>query len=1398
MSKPSSPQGSEDKRWANALRFLEQIDEHDATGPTPPTQLFGEEIDEEVELPSLGELLGKLDEALGEDGIDDLFGAVTTAAPAPPAPAPPAPAPPVSAPPAPAPPHAVHVLDPAGFFAEIPKAPLIAPPDPAAPPVPALAPQLGTNTVAPTVTPVALGDTLLTPAPVPDPDAGIAATLEIGDDAIDSALDTLDELGSSDDAIGFDGDDSGGGDSGDDDSGDDEIAFDDDSLDEDDDLIAVEDRPGAAGSPEPPVVPAISPPPDTRESADEEVHGYYVQDRTGRVIGPLPEDLVATLLLGNKLEGDEKIRTRSTDPWQELESVSEFAAALKVRQPTKGQRAGVAKPEFSVQLDVWGVAPLFLHIARRQLTGWLKVTRGEQNKVVSFLMGRPTNARSNNPEEFFCALLLADGRISEDHVERALKLSKEMAIPVGNALVSLGAISAKLIPEVLKDQARTRVRNLFRWSSGLARFDIDSVAGRDDDLLQIDARELVREMAADLGPRDFTLILGDQDTRVKIGELGKDALDDLEQEIVGVLQLAGAGDGLVLGLLLEDLESRGTSARKSQQALCCLRAMGVLQVPKTASGTLREWRQRLWHANLYDVLQLTNEATVGELRSRLGELRRELREQTTDFDPDDPGLIELQQRLDEIYAQIGDPLERHIMARAHFMGVDCSDEAVRNVLTAEYLEPALRKGLAKRRFAEVLPLAERFLELAPRNHTAAAYLGTARFFTLQDPAKRREVLEALAVRAAEFPQSVELQLAVAETAHEAGHREQALRALENAELIAAGDRRVDLLKKQLGSTQERAQQAGTEGSDLVLILAAEGRFHTLEMLVDPTGLPRVSLPWSRQINFNHYVQQALANAQRARTVMVDFETFKGRGISLCDLIVADKVKRDSQLPRLLAIGARDETVPEEAVLRVGCDAYLPRPLDKAVLYETLKQLGAWHFRRTRRADVRLRVSWTHPDGSRCDGRTFSLSDGGISFASEQPIPVGKNVPLELHLKGDERPATVTCWFQVIRTQPLSTDEARFTAFVAGRYLNLPEGDLEKVREAIRLAQQEAFEKSFGKELSAELDGTVVKDFDSHLVGQWFTYLINPALFGSPPPAAEIDADQLRRHVGKLLPHEEVLFSVHDPDERPNRVQLWLRAWAAFRAVVVHLRGEAPNPQVATSSERRDFVEAVQSVLEMADHSLARWADFQQAHTDAASLQNQHSLLLALEEIMALRGIYNELRQEDDPEYFAALESARDYFRDPEFNDYLVRYEKRKQFVSRKQELDKQLQVSDLTAPIKAFRKVGFALLAVVAISFGVASYQLASRTRNTLVEADDTALLSAALVAGYYSKGKDTRVFFGAVSPGLWSVMERSRRQETAEEIQLALRERTVMAGVITCEERMVIQIENFKVSFVE
>ncbi len=111
-------------------------------------------------------------------------------------------------------------------------------------------------------------------------------------------------------------------------------------------------------------------------------------------------------------------------------------------------------------------ARILARLHRSRTTGRLHVQQTDVEKSIFFRDGEPILVNSNKQEELLGSFLIKKDKITQDQLEQGLARLSEWGGRLGDALVAIGAIPAHDIFQLLAEQMREKLLDIFNWTSG--------------------------------------------------------------------------------------------------------------------------------------------------------------------------------------------------------------------------------------------------------------------------------------------------------------------------------------------------------------------------------------------------------------------------------------------------------------------------------------------------------------------------------------------------------------------------------------------------------------------------------------------------------------------------------------------------------------------------------------------------------------------------------------------------------------------------------------------------------------------------------------------------------------------------------------------------------------------
>jgi Domain of unknown function (DUF4388) len=134
---------------------------------------------------------------------------------------------------------------------------------------------------------------------------------------------------------------------------------------------------------------------------------------------------------------------------------------------------------------------LIQFLASNRKTGRLTLSRRDGHGVILLRLGRILYAASNSVRETLGHLLVARGLISESTLMEALEHQHwgQEGKRLGEILIEMGKLEEAALEDVMKDQTRAVIQELFGWTAGFFKFESLDIPDRGD--VEVDARDFL-------------------------------------------------------------------------------------------------------------------------------------------------------------------------------------------------------------------------------------------------------------------------------------------------------------------------------------------------------------------------------------------------------------------------------------------------------------------------------------------------------------------------------------------------------------------------------------------------------------------------------------------------------------------------------------------------------------------------------------------------------------------------------------------------------------------------------------------------------------------------------------------------------------------------------------------
>jgi uncharacterized protein DUF4388/tetratricopeptide repeat protein len=177
-------------------------------------------------------------------------------------------------------------------------------------------------------------------------------------------------------------------------------------------------------------------------------------------------------------------------------------------------------------------------LSQSKKSGTLEIATGNVEKKIFFKDGRILSSASNKPEEHLGHFLVGHGLLSEEQLNRAIKLQEKSRMMLGMILVSEGVLAEEDLTRTLRLKAEESIYDIFSWDQGDFRFVDDVLPDNAMVPMQMDVTGIVMEgiQRVDEWRRVRRVIPHEQIVPVGMIELSNvPDLEPYEQRVLGLI-----------------------------------------------------------------------------------------------------------------------------------------------------------------------------------------------------------------------------------------------------------------------------------------------------------------------------------------------------------------------------------------------------------------------------------------------------------------------------------------------------------------------------------------------------------------------------------------------------------------------------------------------------------------------------------------------------------------------------------------------------------------------------------------------------------------------------------------------------------------------------------------------
>ena len=144
-------------------------------------------------------------------------------------------------------------------------------------------------------------------------------------------------------------------------------------------------------------------------------------------------------------------------------------------------------------LQTMQLEELLQWLSQSKKNGTLEIVHGKVEKKIFFKEGRILSSASNKPEEHLGHFLVSHGLITEEQLDRAVKMQKSSRMMLGMILVKEGALAEEDLTRMLRLKAEESIYDVFAWAEGDFRFVDDALPDGAMVPMRVDVTGIVME-----------------------------------------------------------------------------------------------------------------------------------------------------------------------------------------------------------------------------------------------------------------------------------------------------------------------------------------------------------------------------------------------------------------------------------------------------------------------------------------------------------------------------------------------------------------------------------------------------------------------------------------------------------------------------------------------------------------------------------------------------------------------------------------------------------------------------------------------------------------------------------------------------------------------------------------
>jgi eukaryotic-like serine/threonine-protein kinase len=195
---------------------------------------------------------------------------------------------------------------------------------------------------------------------------------------------------------------------------------------------------------------------------------YWVRQPGSKPSGPVVMEQLNEMISSGLLTPDSEVLREGQD-WKRIQDVPELSCQL-TKLPTPEESDPNAAADYQGLISEVSFPKLFYRLAIAKGDGRLVLSKGAIKKEIYLRQGMPEFVKSNIPAERLGEYLVERKIITEAQRDEAVKMMSAYSGRLGDTLVAMSLMQLHELAEVLAEQVREKILEVFSWSTGAYRF----------------------------------------------------------------------------------------------------------------------------------------------------------------------------------------------------------------------------------------------------------------------------------------------------------------------------------------------------------------------------------------------------------------------------------------------------------------------------------------------------------------------------------------------------------------------------------------------------------------------------------------------------------------------------------------------------------------------------------------------------------------------------------------------------------------------------------------------------------------------------------------------------------------------------------------------------------------